>query len=298
MIERLFRTYPYEMQFWSYETGNVVAAMAAIGGLSAVLPGGSLGADLLDLLVPLALAMLIALMAGGSWLLRTVGLARYIPALNKWVSVAGIALVVWAFWAGESWLSTAAIAFLTGSALIRLTDRDPAFLKLGALFLVMGGLALAGFGAVEGVEQAVNALTVLTGLYVAAAGVLAYAGGVAMARGGGSVSRGTARLARVLGRLDGLLIWCGKQIAEPMIFWLPAQMKSDKPFLTSMWARLPFRLATAGAAVLTATPEGYAFALANLLWAVGDVAIGSLDWTRYSPKSSAPEKLVVSFQET
>ena len=54
-------------------------------------------------------------------------------------------------------------------------------------------------------------------------------------------------------------------------------MKRRQPFLTSMLARLPWRVITGSLALATGTAAGAAFAIANLLWAVGDMAIGSLD---------------------
>ncbi|PJN95341.1 hypothetical protein CNY89_09055, partial [Amaricoccus sp. HAR-UPW-R2A-40] len=53
--------------------------------------------------------------------------------------------------------------------------------------------------------------------------------------------------------------------------------KATRPFLTSMLARLPWRVVTATLALATGTAAGACFSLANLLWAVGDVAIGALD---------------------
>lgn len=60
-----------------------------------------------------------------------------------------------------------------------------------------------------------------------------------------------------------------------------------------MMARLPWRVATAIAALLVGGSAALVFALANLCWAIGDFAIGSLDWkgrpvspaTKPSPKS-------------
>ena len=44
-----------------------------------------------------------------------------------------------------------------------------------------------------------------------------------------------------------------------------------------MLARLPWRVVTGALALATGTAAGACFALANLLWALGDVAIGALD---------------------
>jgi hypothetical protein len=66
-------------------------------------------------------------------------------------------------------------------------------------------------------------------------------------------------------------------VAGPAILWSPGHVKASKPFATSMWARLPWRRAAGGLALGTGTPQGVAFGLANADWAIGDVAIGSLD---------------------
>ena len=68
-----------------------------------------------------------------------------------------------------------------------------------------------------------------------------------------------------------------ERVAKPAVFWLPANLKASAPFATSMWARLPWRLLTAGAAIATGTEAGLIFALANLAWALGDIAIGALE---------------------
>lgn len=280
MLRRFFSKHPYEVQFWGYEIGNLLAALAAVGGLGAILSGSGRDGLFPDLIVPVALACLIAMLALGNRVLRAKGRQGFVPVLNRAVGCLGIGLLLWAFVVGENWLSTAAIAFLTGSALIRLTDRDPVYLKTGACFLILGGVALLLFGVTGGAGHSVDAVTAVTGLYVAGAGVLTYVGGVAMerTRTGPPTSRDAGWLTALTSPFDSPLLWCAQRLVEPAIFWLPAKMKSSKPFLTSMWARLPFRLATATAAALTLTPEGFVFALANLLWATGDIAIGALDW--------------------
>lgn len=292
MIERQFRDHPFETQFWGYELGNVLAALAAIGGL------GGLGASslrdlapLVELAVPVALALLIVAVALGGRMLKHMGRAQDVPSLNRMAAITGCVLLVWAFLTGESWLSTAAVAFLTGSALIRLTENGAAFLKLGALFLVLGGLALSFYGIRAGAAlRLVDVLTAFTGLYVAGAGVLTFVGGAGMS----DPAHGTGTLSRVLALLDRPVEWTARNIVSPSIFWVPENVKSQRPFLTSMWARLPFRLATACAALLTLTTAGMIFAMANLLWAVGDIAIGALDWADSSPEESGSEGLVRS----
>ena len=66
-------------------------------------------------------------------------------------------------------------------------------------------------------------------------------------------------------------------LVHPGLFWIPESVKRGQPFLTSMLARLPWRVITGSLALATGTAAGAAFAIANVLWAVGDLAIGSLD---------------------
>ncbi len=84
-------------------------------------------------------------------------------------------------------------------------------------------------------------------------------------------------------RLDRPITAVINHIALPSVFWVSARTKATAPFLTSMWSRLPWRLLTAAAAVATGTTAGILFSVTNMLWAVGDVAIGALDWGTDEP---------------
>ena len=77
--------------------------------------------------------------------------------------------------------------------------------------------------------------------------------------------------------LDPAVAWAIRVLVHPGLFWIPEATKRSRPFRTSMLARLPWRAITGGLALATGTAAGACFALANLLWALGDVAIGALD---------------------
>ena len=64
---------------------------------------------------------------------------------------------------------------------------------------------------------------------------------------------------------------------EPALVWIPARDRAERPFHTSMMARLPWRLLAGLFAIMSGTQIGVSFAIANLLWALGDIAIGALD---------------------
>ena len=71
--------------------------------------------------------------------------------------------------------------------------------------------------------------------------------------------------------------WAVRSLVHPGLFWVPQRTRETPPFRTSMLARLPWRVVTGALALATGTAAGACFALANLLWAIGDVAIGALD---------------------
>ncbi|MBG6142913.1 hypothetical protein [Roseibium album] len=297
-----------DLQFWGYEGGNVLAAIAGAGGFFAFYEGlrsvSEIPADNLwstvatafstypDIIVTAGLAVIVLL---------TIFLGRFLRAPDSgqakiWIdrtsSLAGIGLVLGALYFGASWITFTAVSFVSASALLRLCRTSPVFLKLGGLMLAAGGFGLAGYGlsTVQDTQSALlPGLTVLTGIYVFFASLMTYQGGIYECNAiqeelGGAPSsndpfRTDGLLARLLvSRLDrpiGVLV---KRIALPSVFWVSRNTKSTAPFLTSMWTRLPWRVLTGIAAVATGTTVGVLFGVANMLWAVGDVAIGSLDW--------------------
>ena len=82
--------------------------------------------------------------------------------------------------------------------------------------------------------------------------------------------------------------WAIRSLVHPGLFWVPQRTKASRPFRTSMLARLPWRVVAGALALATGTAAGACFALANLLWAVGDVAIGALDRSRAAPRNRRP----------
>ncbi|WP_029061570.1 hypothetical protein [Labrenzia sp. DG1229] len=297
-----------DLQFWGYEGGNVLAAIAGAGGFFAFYEGlrsvSEIPTDNLwstiatafstypDIIVTAGLAVIVLL---------TIFLGRFLGAsdsgqVKTWIdrtsSLAGIGLVLGALYFGASWITFTAVSFVSASALLRLCRTSPVFLKLGGLMLAAGGFGLAGYGlsTVQDTQSALlPGLTVLTGIYVFFASLMTYQGGIYECNAcqeelGGAPSsndpfRTDGLLARLLvSRLDrpiGVLVKC---IALPSVFWVSRKTKSTAPFLTSMWTRLPWRVLTGIAAVATGTTVGVLFGVANMLWAIGDVAIGSLDW--------------------
>ncbi len=85
-----------------------------------------------------------------------------------------------------------------------------------------------------------------------------------------------------------------RHLALPGLFRIPARVKRGKSFLTSMWARLPWRAAFGTLARATGTAAGACFVLANLLWAIGDLAIGALDAEPEPEPGAAPAPAALS----
>lgn len=85
--------------------------------------------------------------------------------------------------------------------------------------------------------------------------------------------------------LDRPIASINQHLTNPAIFWASEKTKQGEPFVTSIGARLPWRPAAGGAAFASGTPQGIAFGLSNVGWAIGDLSIGSLDWEEAGPKS-------------
>ena len=296
-----------DLQFWGYEGGNVLAAVAGVGGFIAFYDGLHLLTEMSgqniwlsmeaafirfpDVLVSTGLATIVLL---------TIILGRIFDdgkrrPLKTWIdrlaSIIGLGLVFAALYYGASWITFAAVSFVSASALLRLCRISPVFLKLGGLMLAAGGVGLVGYGlsTVEGEGSTLlSGLTVLTGIYVFFASLMTYQGGIFECDDWrnsitGNVSTDPFRpegpLALLLvSTLDHPISFLVRRVALPAVFWVSRQTKATAPFLTSMWTRLPWRLLTGSAAIATGTSVGFIFGFANLFWAVGDIAIGSLDW--------------------
>ncbi|MEQ8783637.1 MAG: hypothetical protein RIE06_28570 [Roseibium album] len=186
-----------DLQFWGYEGGNVLAAIAGAGGFFAFYEGlrsvSEIPADNLwstvatafstypDIIVTAGLAVIVLL---------TIFLGRFLGAPDRgqaktWIdrtsSLAGIGLVLGALYFGASWITFTAVSFVSASALLRLCRTSPVFLKLGGLMLAAGGFGLAGYGlsTVQDTQSALlPGLTVLTGIYVFFASLMTYQGGI------------------------------------------------------------------------------------------------------------------------
>jgi len=325
-----------ELQFWGYESGNILAAIGGVGGFGVFLQQLSIGASannhsLLGSLAwlatesPDAIAVIgIGLIALLAPLLRKLAVkTARIPLINAFdLSVVFLSLAVLGFTlnASTSWITVAGASFVVASSLLRFAMKNPLFLKLGGLFLQLGGLALAVFGFIA-LKDAIyftgaifGLLTCCTGYYVFAAGGLTYLGGIfqsnelrANSRPGasGNTSLANKLLHPVTGGLSRLLFnttdWVIANLANrlfnPSIFWVTKKDKQNQPFYTSMMARLPWRVATAIAALSIGNPAALVFALANVCWAIGDIAIGSIDWEGSATETvtDKPEELVFGF---
>jgi hypothetical protein len=316
------RRHSLEVQFWGYEVGNIVASITGAGGFRAFADGfaeawrstgPSPGALALWLArehpETFATVGVIAIVVIAFPLSATVGRrlgARAADAVNALAVPLALALLAFAIARTANLFTVAACAFVVGSCLLRGAGHYPLLLKLGGLALTVGGLTLAGAGIMVlavalfgagGLGVALSAATFLSGVFVAGAGLLTYQGGCfvlhdLLASGAGEPGGGVlARLLSARGPVAGLLArrldpaigWAVRSLVHPGLFWIPEQTRRTQPFRTSMLARLPWRVIAGTLALATGTAAGASFALANLLWAVGDVAIGSLDSSPAEP---------------
>lgn len=297
-----------ELQFWGYEGGNVLAAVAGAGGFLAFYGGilaitakggANLGERAMALLsqfpdaaATIGLAVIILFSIGFGAIVRRMGADVLLGPIDGLAATAGIILIAATIIFGASWITVSAVFFVSGSALLRQCLVSPVFLKMGGLLISGGGVCLTGAGLTYGWAADafwVAVLTTITGFYVAGAGLMTYRGGMFECETAKSVGETKTRrggyfhpfspaavaLERVLDRpvravVDALVL--------PSLFWISNSTREDAPFLTSMWARLPWRVLTAIAALATGSVEGVTFAAANLFWAIGDISIGSLDW--------------------
>lgn len=308
----------FEVQFWGYEIGNVIASVTGAGGVGAFLldlheawqrSGMSvLGAALWlarhfpETFATLGVILLVVLAHPVAKLAGRAGGPAASDAVNVCVVPLALALLGYAVTHSASFFTVAACSFVAGSSLLRGAGEFPLFLKLGGLLLSLGGLALgaAGLGILTSgtfgdgaVAIALGCTTALTGLYVAGAGLLTYSGGIGLCREapGMQCPRRVVRLVlpngpigRLLGRhVDAPVTGLVRSCVLPSLFWLEPATREGYPFWTSMLARLPWRFVAAGLALATGTEAGMWFAIANALWAIGDVAIGVLDGAPHAP---------------
>jgi len=307
-----------ELQFWGYETGNVLATIAGAGGflsffevIHAVINDRSerefgIAHQLLirypDAAVTLGLGMLVLVVPA----IRGRVLARWHPRslnmIDLATTVAALAILCFSILQDASSIAVASSCFVLASCFLRHSRRNPVLLKVGGLALALGGIGLAIFGyqvalSPEAIENrtlvAMGILTLATGVHVSYAGLLTYEGGIFAARNTVATEPdrlGDVWLARlidpvsgilvrgVFNRTDRLILACNRRISKPAIFWVSDLTKRTRPFKTSMLARMPWRLLTGMAALSSMTPTGFALFAANVCWAIGDLAIGSEDW--------------------
>ncbi len=192
---RITRIAP-ELQFWGYESGNVLAAIAGAGGFAAFyqslqsvddLPGRTFASDIAlsfsaypDIVVTIGLAVIVLL---------TIVLSPLVGSENRqaksWIdgiaSLFGLVLIGMALLFGTNWITFAAVCFVSGSALLRLCRASPVYLKLGGLLLALGGLGLTAYGVGSFQPSGsilLPALTSLTGAYVTFSSLMTYQGGI------------------------------------------------------------------------------------------------------------------------
>ncbi|MDC0434638.1 hypothetical protein OAM69_03240 [bacterium] len=307
-----------ELQFWGYEVGNVLATIAGAGGflsfyniIQTVTDEQSSGALAVSF-------QLLTLYPDASVTLGLGALVLVVPALrasvfSKWHSqslnaidlmttIVALSILCYSILLETSWIAIAGSFFVLASCLLRQCHGNPVLLKIGGLALACGGIGLAAYGlqtALSAVATEENrsvlmgVLTLVTGFYVFFAGLLTYEGGIFAIE---SISKQDIDcadgvwLARLIHPINGLLARCvlhytdkpimdmNERISKPAIFWVSDDTRDNRPFKTSMLARLPWRLFTGVAALFSLTPAGFAFFTANVCWAIGDVAIGSEDW--------------------
>lgn len=329
-----FRDNNMEYQFWFYEVGNVVAAIAGTGGfekfsqnLTTVFndPSQTLPQQILTLTsqYPDAAAAIgigsIAVLAPVLHKASDAISTRMTPVIDAASAAAAVTVLAYSLSHDTSLITIAASSFVVGSSLLRFALKKPFFLKAGGLALAGGGAALTAFGVDNtasllsnpkilssvldapdtwdsiraGARLALDPLTALTGIYVTAASFMTYEGGIYQTMGfkddqkplNGWVSklchpkRGT--LARAFqAALDKPVQGLNRFTKATMLTYIPQKMRDEKPFATSMWARVPFRVLTAIPAAITGN---FSFAAACGLWGAGDIAIGQEDYKKKAP---------------
>ncbi|WP_171181374.1 hypothetical protein [Ruegeria sp. HKCCD8929] len=318
-MRRWVKAHGAEIQFWGYEGGNIVAAIAGAGGFAAfneqvfgvwtnVETGlaRELATSLFtypDAAIAIGLGIVVLLTSALSVIVRRFGAEHLTVWIDAVAFAVAVGLLAVTIWSDATWLTLSATAFVAGSALLRLCQRNPLVLKPGGILLSTGGIGLIGYGTSAfdpGSWALQSVLTVLTGFFVASAGLLTYQGGIAACRSFDPSHRTPHFLhprrglvARWLSRfIDRPVLTLVQHLVLPTVFWVDCHTKAQKPFATSMWARLPWRAFAGLAALATGTPEGIVFAVANAGWALGDIAIGSLDWEDHQPEHlSATQQL-------
>ena len=317
-VRRFIKLNNMEIQFWGYESGNILATIAGAGGFTLfgntirdVLQDSSLNAwskvfylasEHPDATVTLGLLLLLLCAPLVRNPIAKLGNIDLMNVIDTLLFALAIFVLLYAMNSDTSWLSVSGASFVVASSFLRYSKKNPLLLKIGGLVLSSGGICLGMFGLTllaqsletsNTVETIMASLTIGTGLYVTGASLLTYEGGVfqTISYRSSEVNSTTigwipnllnpengivARFFKFI--LDKPILALNRYIIKPIIFWVPAHAKLYKPFKTSMLARLPWRIATALAALWSSSTQSWAFAAANASWAIGDIAIGSEDW--------------------
>lgn len=309
-----------ELQFWGYEIGNIVAAVTGAGGLavfrvslqtSAGTTNGTLAAithlfqNFPEAAATIGVIIIVVLAFPLSRLARQLLGPIWGDGVNALAVPLALGLLVYAVANSANPFTVAACAFVVASCLLRGAGQLPLLLKFGGLALASGGvsLSLAAFAMPTATAAALglSVVTMLSGAYVAGAGLLTYQGGsyvIASLKGVTPDTNGSliakllnpahGRIGAVLAAtLDRPVNWLCQSVVHRAVFWVSAEDRQTRPFFTSMMARLPWRVLSIALAIASGTGLALSFAMANLLWAVGDIAIGSLDWKR-SKRAAVP----------
>ena len=307
--------------FWGYESGNLLAAITGVGGIVVVLDALSASREAscaiksnfwcaIDIATTfpsiLAVLSLQILVLVGPFVRKVAWVKARSWRVNLsdvfWFVLA-IALVIYAFDNNSSWVTAVSIAFVLASAFLKLGYHSAFYLKIGALLCQLGGFCMFKFGLVTLAMQhglgndpasiAMAVLTCISAYYVYSAGVFTYVGGIRATEPNKVTSQShqgvwldivVDKMSMSLVKLvDPVSLFQNKYTANPAVFWVSAETKQTLPLATSMYIRVPWRFLSGGAAIATGSEVGFAFALANLCWAIGDIAVGSKDWKLDKP---------------
>lgn len=299
-LKSKFKKHNMGIQFWAYEGGNINASIAGSGGYEQFWKNVT-SQDITTLASSYpdaTTAILIGTVVVAAPALRTTTQnTNVLNTIDSGAALASAGILGYTLTQDASWITTSASSFVVGSSFLRFAQNNPFFLKAGGLALAFGGAALTTFGidnmittpqAVLNTKLALDTLTSATGLYVTSASLLTYEGGIFETCNykdkGIRENSWTEKLTHpVNGSLSKLFVKyvdapiqkINAVVKETMLRYIPKTTRDNKPFLTSMWARLPWRITTGAAALFSGD---WAFALSNAGWGVGDTAIGSLDW--------------------
>jgi hypothetical protein len=325
---RFLKRNSFEVQFWGYEIGNVIASMTGAGGVGAFfsdLHSAWQNSGMSAWRAAIWLAQHFPETFSTIGVIMVVVLAHPVTKLaGRWggqavsdvvnICVVGLAVVLLAYAVSHSasFLTVAACSFVAGSSLLRSAGVFPLFLKMGGLLMSLGGVTLGAAGldvltsgtfGDGAVAFALGCTTALTGAYVTGAGLLTYWGGIRACDEAPEVEcqRSVVRLVLPGGpigrffkrRVDPLITRIIHNCVLPSLFWVESSIRENYPFWTSMLARLPWRFTAGTLALATGTEAGVWFAVANALWAIGDIAIGVLD-SEPEPSAANPSEVVFS----